>query len=103
MINSNYPSESAKKFFSLRFFAPPPCIYLLGAAWERKQRQIIQAGHGEEGAQICAFIGIGNSNQELQQLDFTGKVGTLLKNFFVTFKVEHQSNLSLSSLALLHC
>ncbi len=31
-------------------------------------------GESDVGSQLCAFIGIGNSEQELQQLDLNGKV-----------------------------
>ncbi|XP_023216231.1 recombining binding protein suppressor of hairless-like isoform X1 [Centruroides sculpturatus] len=67
-----------------RFFCPPPCIYLLGDGWRKKQEQMIRDGEIEQGAQLCAFIGIGNSDQEMQQLDFNGKNYCAAKTLYIS-------------------
>lgn len=35
---------------------------------------MVRDGENEQGSHLCAFIGIGNSEQDMQQLDFNGKV-----------------------------
>lgn len=39
---------------------------------------MVRDGESEQGSQLCAFIGIGNSDQEMQQLDFNGKVSIIV-------------------------
>ncbi|CAL1264020.1 unnamed protein product [Larinioides sclopetarius] len=67
-----------------RFFCPPPCIYLLGDGWRKKQEQMVHDGESEQGSQLCAFIGIGNSDQEMQQLDFNGKSYCAAKTLYIS-------------------
>ncbi|XP_035228398.1 recombining binding protein suppressor of hairless-like isoform X2 [Stegodyphus dumicola] len=67
-----------------RFFCPPPCIYLLGDGWRKKQEQMVRDGETEQGSQLCAFIGIGNSDQEMQQLDFNGKNYCAAKTLYIS-------------------
>ena len=50
-------------------------MYLYGDGWRRKREEMLRAGETEQGAQLCSFIGIGNSDQDMQQLDLNGKVG----------------------------
>ncbi|XP_076321758.1 recombining binding protein suppressor of hairless-like isoform X2 [Tachypleus tridentatus] len=67
-----------------RFFCPPPCIYLLGDGWQKKQEQMLRDGETDQNAQLCAFIGIGNSDQEMQQLDFNGKNYCAAKTLYIS-------------------
>lgn len=67
-----------------RFFCPPPCIYLLGGGWKQRQERMLCEGESEQNSQLCAFIGIGNSEQEMQQLDFTNKNYCAAKTLFIS-------------------
>lgn len=67
-----------------RFFCPPPCIYLLGDGWQKKQQQMVRDGENDQSSQLCAFIGIGNSDQEMQQLDFNGKNYCAAKTLYIS-------------------
>ena len=49
-----------------RFFCPPPCIYLYGEGWRKKREELQRIGESDQGSQLCAFIGIGNSDQVVQ-------------------------------------
>ncbi|CAB3385537.1 Hypothetical predicted protein [Cloeon dipterum] len=67
-----------------RFFCPPPCIYLFGEGWRMKQEQMMKSGESEQSSQLCAFIGIGNSDQDMQQLDLNGKQYCAAKTLFIS-------------------
>ncbi|XP_013403310.1 recombining binding protein suppressor of hairless [Lingula anatina] len=67
-----------------RFFCPPPCIYLFGSGWKRKKEQIEKEGGSEQDSAVCAFMGIGNSDQEMVQLNLDGKHYCAAKTLFIS-------------------
>jgi recombining binding protein (suppressor of hairless) len=67
-----------------RFFCPPPCIYLDGEGWEKKRTDLLFSGESDHGSTLCAFIGIGNSEQDMQQLDLAGKNYCAAKTLFIS-------------------
>ncbi|XP_033638679.1 recombining binding protein suppressor of hairless-like isoform X1 [Asterias rubens] len=67
-----------------RFFCPPPCIYLLDPGWRRKREQMQGDGETEAGSQVCAFMGIGNSDQDMQQLNLEGKDYCAAKTLYIS-------------------
>jgi recombining binding protein suppressor of hairless len=68
-----------------RFFCPPPCIYLFGEGWRLRQEQMLRKGENEQSSQLCAFIGIGNSDHDMQQLDLNnGKQYCAAKTLFIS-------------------
>ena len=88
-----------------RFFCPPPCIYLYGEGWRKKREELQRVGESDQGSQLCAFIGIGNSDQvffllfssnfpadftiasslqDMQQLDLNGKHYCAAKTLFIS-------------------
>ncbi|XP_064634397.1 recombining binding protein suppressor of hairless-like isoform X2 [Lineus longissimus] len=67
-----------------RFFCPPPCIYLFGNGWKRKKDQMERDGAAEQESQVCAFMGIGNSDQEMVQLNLDGKNYCAAKTLYIS-------------------
>ncbi|KAM6895178.1 recombination signal binding protein for immunoglobulin kappa J region b isoform 1-T1 [Lycodopsis pacificus] len=67
-----------------RFFCPPPCVYLMGSGWKKKKEQMERDGCSEQESQPCAFIGIGNSDQEMQQLNLEGKNYCTAKTLYIS-------------------
>ena len=67
-----------------RFFCPPPCIYLYGDGWRNKREELLRMGDTEQGSQLCAFIGIGNSDLDMQQLDLNGRHYCAAKTLFIS-------------------
>ncbi|XP_052797838.1 recombining binding protein suppressor of hairless-like [Mya arenaria] len=67
-----------------RFFCPPPCIYLFGSGWKRKKEELEGSGASEQEATVCAFMGIGNSDQEMVQLNMEGKDYCAAKTLYIS-------------------
>lgn len=70
----NYLFFSSSFTENKSFFVTSKSLYRYGDGWRRKKEEMQRAGESEQGSQLCAFIGIGNSDQDMQQLDLNGKV-----------------------------
>ncbi|XP_037530913.1 suppressor of hairless protein homolog, partial [Nematolebias whitei] len=67
-----------------RFFCPPPCVYLMGTGWQKKSESLEKDGYTEQEAQPFPFIGIGNGEQEMQQLYLEGKNFCTAKTLYIS-------------------
>ncbi|KAF3852168.1 hypothetical protein F7725_005523 [Dissostichus mawsoni] len=59
-------------------------VYLMGSGWKKKLENMEKEGCTEQEAQPCAFIGIGNSEQEMQQLNLEGKHFCTAKTLYIS-------------------
>ncbi|XP_035409532.1 recombining binding protein suppressor of hairless isoform X1 [Cygnus atratus] len=76
--------QNFSAYSSKVFFCPPPCVYLMGSGWKKKKEQMERDGCTEQESQPCAFIGIGNSDQEMQQLNLEGKNYCTAKTLYIS-------------------
>ena len=79
-------AQVAQKSYSFekRFLCPPPCIYLYGNGWRNKREDLMRLGESEQGSQLCAFIGIDNSDLDMQQLDLNKRHYCAAKTLFIS-------------------
>lgn len=67
-----------------RFFCPPPCIYLFGNGWKKKKEELERDAATDHDSIVCAFMGIGNSDQEMVQLNLEGKNYCAAKTLYIS-------------------
>lgn len=55
---------------------------------------MLKEGASEQDSQLCTFIGIGNSDQDMQQLDLNGKVRSLDPDSLSYFSYDFEATTS---------
>ncbi|CAD5120981.1 DgyrCDS9524 [Dimorphilus gyrociliatus] len=81
-----YHAKVAQKSYGneKRFFCPPPCIYLKNGGWKKRVEQMEEDGIAEGDRQLCAFMGIGNSNHDMNHLQLEGRDYCAAKTLFIS-------------------
>ncbi len=79
-----------------RFFCPPPCVYLTGNnTWKTNQKNMFSSHNhknfatdnstkSSQESNVCTFIGISNSEREMQPLLFDNKNFAAAKTMFIS-------------------
>ena len=55
-----------------------------GCGWTQKRAELVSMGESEQGSQLCGFIGIGSTEQDMQQLDIHGKSYCAAKTLYIS-------------------